>query len=177
MNTLLNCKRNIPHLISEINVKLRGKMSTDKSFEILLIEDNPADTRLIIELLDNCKIDNIKSVNNGITAMDYLYNRNEYKSCKKPSLILLDLGLPTKSGLEVLKEIKTDNKLKCIPVIILTGSTDNMDINKLYKQYATACIVKPIDLDEFKNYMHTFIDFWCNIVTLPEIDEGKPFME
>ena len=149
-------------------------MSTTENIEILLVEDNPADTRLIMELLDNCKITDVKSVDNGITAMDYLYNRNEYKNCKKPSLILLDSGLPAKSGLKVLEEIKTDNKLKCIPVIMLTGSTDNMNINKLYRQYANACIIKPIDLDEFKKYLCTFIDFWCNIVTLPK---EKPLME
>ncbi|WP_424356402.1 response regulator [Methanobacterium sp. MBAC-LM] len=148
-------------------------MSAPDNVEILLIEDSPADTRLIMELLDNCKITNIKSVDNGITAMDYLYNKNEYKNCKKPSLILLDSGLPAKSGLKILKEIKTDDKLKCIPVIILTGSTDDTNINNLYKQYANACIIKPIDLDDFKKYMCTFIEFWCNIVTLPKIDEKQ----
>ena len=106
-------------------------------------------------------------------AMDYLYNRNEYKNFKKPSLILLDLGLPMKSGFEVLEEIKTDDELKCIPVIVLTGSTDNKDINKSYDDYANACIVKPIDFDEFKDYMRIFIDFWCNIVTLPKANPRK----
>ena len=144
-------------------------INTKGSIEILLVEDDPADTRLITELLDNLEEININNVNNGIKAMDYLYNRNEYKNCKTPSLILLDLGLPMKSGFEILKEIKTDDKLKCIPVIVLTGSTDNKDINESYKDYVNACIVKPIDLDDFKNYMLTFIDFWCNIVTLPEV--------
>jgi two-component system, chemotaxis family, response regulator Rcp1 len=142
-------------------------MSTNDSIKILLIEDNPADMRLIIELLNKCEVTNVKSINNGITAMDYLCNRNEYKNCEKPSLILLDLELPMKNGFEVLKKIKTDDKLKCIPLIILTGSTDNNDINKSYKHYANACIVKPIDFDKFSDYMATFIDFWFNIVTLP----------
>ena len=118
--------------------------------------------------MNNLEGTNINNVNTGIEAMDYLYNRNKYKNCKKPSLILLDLGLPMKSGFEVLKEIKTDDKLKYIPVIVLTGSTDNKDINKSYKHYANACITKLLDFDEFKRYILTFIDFWCNIVTLPK---------
>ncbi|MCZ3364892.1 response regulator [Methanobacterium veterum] len=135
---------------------------------MLLVEDDPADTRLIIELWNELEGTNINSVNKGIDAMDYLYNRNKYKNCKKPSLILLDLGLPMKNGFEVLKEIKTDDELKCIPVIVLTGATDNKDINKSYEIYANACIVKPIDFDEFKNYMRIFINFWFKIVTLPK---------
>ncbi|MGB9980218.1 response regulator [Methanobacterium sp.] len=150
-------------------------MSTTDSVEILLIEDNPADARLILEMIDKYKETNAKYVNNGIAAMDYLYKRNEYKNCKKPSLILLDLGLPTKSGFEVLKEIKTDDKLKCIPVIILTGSTDNKDINESYKHYANACIVKPIDFDKIDDYMATFMDFWFNIATLPVIPKKIKF--
>jgi two-component system, chemotaxis family, response regulator Rcp1 len=141
-------------------------MSTTDSVEILLIEDNPADARLILELLDNCKGTNVKHVNNGIAAMDYLYDENEY-NCKKPSLIILDLELPMKNGFEVLKEIKADDILKCIPVIIITGSTDNKDINESYKHYANACIVKPIEFDKFNDYITTFMDFWFNIVTLP----------
>lgn len=146
-------------------------MSIDDGMEILLIEDNPADTRLIIELLNKCKATNVKSVSNGIAAMDYLYSRNKYKNCKKPSLILLDSGLPMKSGLEVLKEIKADDKLKCIPVIMLTGSVDDKNITRFYKHYANACINKPINLDEFKDYICTFKDYWFNIVTLPGINE------
>ncbi|MGB9979516.1 response regulator [Methanobacterium sp.] len=141
---------------------------------MLLVEDNPADTRLIIELLNNLKCININDVNNGIAAMDYLYNRNEYKDCETPSLILLDSGLPKKSGLTVLKEIKTDDELKCIPVIMLTGSVDTKNTDKLYDYYANACINKPFDLDKFKDYISTFIDFWFNIVTLP-VTPGKSF--
>jgi len=118
--------------------------------------------------LNNLDGTSINNVNSGVEAMDYLYNRNEYKNCKKPFLILLDLGLPMKNGFEVLKEIKTDDKLKCIPVIVLTGSTDNRDIIESYKNYANACIIKPIDFDRFKKYMLTFINFWCNIVNPSE---------
>ncbi len=123
--------------------------------------------------MNNLEGTKVNNVNSGIDAMDYLYNRNKYKNCKKPSLILLDLGLPMKSGFEVLEEIKTDDELKCIPVIVLTGSTDNKDINKSYKRHVNACMVKPIDYDEFKNYMRIFIDFWCNIVTLPKANTRR----
>ena len=100
--------------------------------------------------------------------MDYLHKKGKYKGCVTPSLILLDLNLPEKSGLEVLKEIKTDSILKCIPVIVLTNSNDNKDALKSYKHHANAYITKPIDHDKFKEYISTFKEFWLNNVQLPQ---------
>ena len=151
-------------------------MSSNENVDILLIEDNPADRCLIVEVLRSCNLTKVKCLSTGTAAMDYLYNRNEYKNCKKPSLILLDFQLPMKSGLEVLEEIKTDNKLKCIPVIILTGAVDDYDKNESYECRANAYITKSLDFDQFRKDMCIFVNFWFNIVSLPKIDEDKPRM-
>ncbi len=139
--------------------------------EILLVEDNPAETRLIMEVFDeNEHPVNITGVKDGIEAMDYLYKKGEYKNCKTPSLIILDLNLPKKSGIELLEEIKTDDKLRHIPVIVLTGSKDDNDIFESYEHYANACMSKSINFDEFRKDIRIFRNYWLNNVILPKND-------
>ena len=139
--------------------------------EILLVEDNPAETRLIMEVFDeNEHPVNITGVKDGIEAMDYLYKEGEYKNCKTPLLIILDLSLPKKSGIEVLEEIKTDNKLKHIPVVVLTGSKDDDDIFESYKHYANACMSKSANFDKFRKDIRAFRNYWFNNVILPKKD-------
>lgn len=146
-------------------------METPNIIDILVIEDNPDETSLIAKIIDIHKWNiNFNNVKDGIEAMDYLHKRGRYKDNKTPSLILLDLNLPKKSGLEVLKEIKTDNVLKCIPVIVLTISTDDKDILESYKYHANAYISKPDNLDKFIESIHTFKEFWFNIVQLHKIE-------
>ena len=138
--------------------------------EILLVEADPAAARIIIEVFNESKWNiNISRLNDGVEVMDYL-NKNKRKYNKLPSLILLELNLPRKSGYDVLKEIKTDDILKIIPVIILTNSRDNEDVYTSYEKRANAYIIKSINLNKFKENMIIFNEFWFNYVTLPKIE-------
>ena len=140
--------------------------------EILLVEDNPAEARLIAEVIGEFKIKNkITIATDGAEAMDYLNKKGEYSNRKCPSLVILDLNLPKKDGREILKEIKQHKKLKRVPVIILTISDDENDINSSYDNYASAFLTKPNDLKEFINLIGTFEDFWFKMATLPECED------
>jgi len=144
-------------------------MDVRNNIEILLIEDNLAETRLIIEVFnEDGNTSNIFGVRDGLEAMDYLHKKGKYKECKKPSLIILDLNLPKKNGMEVLKEIKTNNKLRHIPIIVMASSREDTDILKSYENYASAYIIKSINFDEFKKHMRVFKDYWFNCVALPK---------
>ena len=137
--------------------------------EVLIVEDNPADARLMIEAFD-CFADkcNVKVAEDGVKASDYLHKRGEYNDCKTPHLILLDLNLPRKNGRELLVEIKKDNNLKLIPVIILTTSNDEGDVCVAYSNYANAYIAKPTDFDEFEELIKIFEAFWFKMAILPK---------
>lgn len=136
--------------------------------EILLVEDNPADVRLTMEALKEEKIfNNLNVVNDGVEAMDYLNKKGKYSAAKRPDLILLDLNLPRKDGREVLSEIKGDEKLRVIPVVILTVSKAEEDILKTYNLHANCYISKPLDLTQFAKVARSIQDFWLTIVRLP----------
>lgn len=136
--------------------------------KILLIEDNPGDIRLIKESLkENKFLAELTVISDGEEAMDYLYKRNNYKDAASPDIILLDLNLPLKDGREILIEIKSDENLKRIPVIVLTSSSEEDDILKSYQNYANCFISKPVDLNNFINVMKSIENFWLTIVRLP----------
>jgi CheY-like chemotaxis protein len=142
------------------------------SIEILLIEDNPGDVRLTQVALQEAKVNNIMTVvGDGVAALAYLRKQGRYAQAKRPGLILLDLNLPLKSGFDVLNEIKTDEDLKLIPVVILTSSQAEQDIVRSYKLYGNAFITKPIDLDEFLAAVKSLEGFWLEIAKLPLIGE------
>ena len=139
-----------------------------KPVEILLIEDNPGDVRLTKEALKEGKVtNNLQVVKNGEEALDCLFQRGNFANCKRPDIILLDLNLPKIDGREVLKIIKTDGKLKQIPVVVLTTSKAEEDILKSYNYHANCYITKPIDMNEFLNVIRMTEDFWLTIVKLP----------
>ncbi len=139
-----------------------------KTVEILLVEDNPADARLVTEVFKDFKINNkLCHVKDGVEAMDYLHRKGEYSNTSKPDLILLDLNLPRKDGREVLKEIKEDEKLRCIPVVILTTSSAEEDILKTYCNHANCYIIKPVDFDQFIKVIQSIECFWLTMVQLP----------
>jgi Response regulators consisting of a CheY-like receiver domain and a winged-helix DNA-binding domain len=139
------------------------------TIEILLIEDNSDESSLIAKIIENNESNiNITRIENGLDAMGYLYKKEKYKHSKTPNLILLDLNLPKKDGREVLKEIKTDPKLKLIPVIVLTNSNDDNDVFESYGHYANAYLTKPTDFDKFNNDIMVFGEFWLNNATLPD---------
>jgi len=139
-----------------------------KPVEILLVEDNPGDARLAKEALKESKlINNLHHVIDGVEAMDFLNKKGIYSKSIRPDLILLDLNLPRKDGREVLAEIKNDDSLKRIPVVILTISQAEEDILKSYNLHANCFISKPIDLDQFIKVVKSIEDFWLTIVKLP----------
>ena len=136
--------------------------------EILLVEDNPADIRLIKEVFKDFTIQNeIRVVRDGIAAMEYLHKNGKYKNTSRPNLVLLDLNLPLKDGRDVLVEIKEDEDLKSIPVIILTTSNSPEDIAEAYRHYASCYITKPANLDNFIKVLKSLEDFWLNMMRLP----------
>ena len=136
--------------------------------EILLVEDSSGDARLALEAMKESKIRNrMHWVKDGVEAMDFLYRRGQYVQAPRPDVILLDLNLPKKDGREVLVDIKGDDNLKRIPVVILTMSQDAEDILNSYSDHANCYITKPIDLDQFMKVVKSIESFWLTIVKLP----------
>lgn len=136
--------------------------------EVLLVEDNPGDVRLTREALKDAKVANrLHVVEDGVAALDFLYRRAPYGDAPRPDLVLLDLNLPKKNGREVLAEIKSDEALKAISVVILTTSQAEEDIVRAYNLHANCYITKPVDFTQFTSIVRTIEDFWLTIVTLP----------
>ncbi len=141
-----------------------------KPIEILLVEDSPGDVRLTIEALKEAKVKNNLSVaKDGVEAMDFLHKTNQFKDAVRPDLILLDLNLPKKDGRELLAEIKSDDSLKRIPIVILTTSNSESDILKTYDLHANCYITKPVDFEQFYTVIKSIEEFWMTIVKLPKI--------
>lgn len=139
-----------------------------KPIEILLVEDNPGDVRLTREALKEAKvINNLNVIKDGMEALAYLRKEGPYAAAPRPHLILLDLNLPKRDGREVLATIKADEKLKRIPVVVLTTSQDEQDVLKSYNLHANCYITKPVDLDQFIRVVRSIEDFWLGIVVLP----------
>jgi chemotaxis family two-component system response regulator Rcp1 len=140
------------------------------SIDILLVEDNPGDVRLTVEALKEDKLqNNLHIVKDGIEAMAFLYQDGEYADAPRPDLILLDLNLPKKDGREVLEEIKADENLRRIPVVILTTSQAEEDVLKTYDLHANCYITKPVNLDQFAKVVQSIEQFWLTIVKLPTL--------
>ncbi|MCB4791520.1 MAG: response regulator [Elusimicrobia bacterium] len=136
--------------------------------EILLVEDNPGDIRLTTEALKEQKLyNNLHVVTDGVEAIAFLKKEGKYSKVPRPDLILLDLNLPKKDGREVLKEIKTDDSLKSIPVVVLTVSKSEEDILKSYNLHANCYISKPVDLTQFMKVAKSVQEFWFTMVKLP----------
>ena len=145
-----------------------NKHTRGKPIDILLAEDNEGDARLAKEAMRDSKIRNtICHVPDGVEAMAFLRREGKYAKAPRPDLILLDLNLPRKDGREVLADIKEDEDLKRIPVVILTVSNDEADILRSYNLHANCYITKPIDLAQFLNVVRSIEDFWLTIVKLP----------
>ncbi len=139
-----------------------------KVIDILLVEDNPGDVRLAQEALKESKVRNkLYVVEDGVEAMSFLRKQGRHTDVPRPDLILLDLNLPRKSGREVLAEVKTDDNLKRIPVVVLTVSRAEEDIVRSYDHHANCYITKPLDFSQFMEVTKTIEEFWLTIVKLP----------
>ncbi|MDB4909751.1 MAG: Response regulator, receiver [Gemmatimonadetes bacterium] len=136
--------------------------------EILLVEDNAGDVRLAREGLRECKLlNNLSVAEDGVKALAFLRQEGEYALAPRPDLIMLDLNLPRMDGREVLKEIKEDDDLKSIPVVILTTSKAEEDIVKSYALHANCYVTKPLAIEQFINVVQAIETFWFTIVKLP----------
>jgi len=138
--------------------------------EILLVEDNPGDVRLTREALRDSKLHNrLSVVEDGVEALAFLKREGHYNDSPRPDIILLDLNLPRKSGREVLEEIKQDEVLKRIPVVVLTTSEDERDVMASYNLHANCYITKPVDFSQFIIIVRNIKEFWFTIVRLPPV--------
>ncbi len=136
--------------------------------EVLLVEDNPGDAQLTRIALEDSKISiNLNVVEDGVEAMAFLRKQEKYVKAVHPDIVLLDLNLPRKDGREVLAEIKADEKLRRIPVVVLTTSQAEEDILKAYNLCANCYITKPVDFDQFVKIVQSIENFWFAIVKLP----------
>ncbi len=136
--------------------------------QILLAEDNPDDVELMREALVESKLDiGVHSVPDGVEAMAFLRREAPYEDAPKPDLLLLDLNMPRKDGREVLKEIRADDSLRGLPVVILTTSQAEQDISDAYDLCANCYVSKPVDFDQFMKVVGAIEQFWFTIVKLP----------
>ena len=144
-------------------------VDANRPVEILLVEDNPGDERLTREALKEGKVySNLHWVKDGVEAMEFLRREGKYKDVPRPDIILLDLNLPKKDGREVLQDIKNDDALKRIPVVVLTTSKAEEDVLRTYNLHANCFVTKPVDLDKFMVVVKSIDDFWLTVVTLPD---------
>jgi len=135
---------------------------------ILLVEDSKSDAVLIQRTLKGSKfLNEIHLVRDGVEASDFLYQRGQYGDAPRPDMILLDLNLPKKNGRELLSEIKADESLMTIPVVILTTSSDEVDILRSYQLRANCYLVKPVNLEQFVEVVKSVEHFWFALVELP----------
>ena len=140
----------------------------NRPVEILLVEDNPGDERLTREALKEGKVySNLFWMKDGVEAMEFLRRRGKHRDAPRPDIILLDLNLPKKDGREVLEEIKTDDDLKRIPVVVLTTSKAEEDVLRTYNLHANCYVTKPVDLEKFIVVVRSIDVFWLTVVTLP----------
>ena len=140
-----------------------------KPIELLLVEDSEPDVRLTIEALREARVKNrLWVVEDGVEAIDFLRRQNRHADAPRPDLILLDLNLPRKDGRQVLKEIKADDSLKRIPVVVLTTSKSEEDVLRAYNLHANCYITKPVDFNRFMEVVKSIETFWLTVVRLPD---------
>jgi chemotaxis family two-component system response regulator Rcp1 len=135
---------------------------------ILLVEDNPGDVRLTVEALRDAKVANeLHVVGDGEEAIKFLRQEGRYVDAPRPDIVLLDLNLPRLDGRDVLAAIKTDPELAKIPIIVLTSSSAERDIQQAYELHANCYVSKPVDFTEFIQAVRSLEGFWLKIVRLP----------
>jgi len=139
-----------------------------RPIEVLLVEDDPGDVLLIREAFEYNKVQNhISVVNDGEQALAFLRNEGQYADARRPDLVLLDLNLPRKDGREVLAEVKADDRLRTIPIVVLTTSEAEEDVLRSYELHANAYVTKPVDFERFVAIVRQIDDFFVSVVRLP----------
>ena len=144
-------------------------------FEILLVEDNPADADLTREgLSDGRLLHTLHHVTDGVQALQFLRREGKYADVPTPDLVLLDLNLPKMDGRQVLQAIKGDPVLRRIPVVVLTSSKAEADVIKSYDLHANCYMCKPVDLNQFLETVRQIEEFWLTVVRLPPHEGEAP---
>ena len=142
--------------------------SEGRPIKILLVEDSSHDSDLVLEAFKDFKVRNsVSVVEDGVMAMKFLRREGPHANAPRPDLIMLDLNLPCKDGREVLAEIKADNHLKTIPIVVLTNSRAEQDILRSYQENANCYINKPVGFNQFLEVVRSIEAFWFSVVTLP----------
>jgi two-component system response regulator len=145
-----------------------NNLTNTRPAEILLVEDNENDVELTrIGFKKSKLLLNLHHAKDGVECMEFLRKQGAYADAPRPDLILLDLNMPRMNGREVLKEVVADEALCTLPVIVLTTSTDDEEILKMYKLRCSSYIVKPVDLDQFLRVVQSLADYWFTVVVLP----------
>ena len=141
---------------------------TPRPIDILLVEDNPGDVHLTRVALRDAKVANsLQVVGSGEQALAVLRREGDHSGAPRPDLVLLDINLPMRSGIEVLSDIKSDPDLRRIPVVILTSSQAETDIVRAYDEHANCFVSKPLGLESFYEVINSIQEFWLAIVKLP----------
>lgn len=149
-----------------------GPPDSGRPADLLLVEDNPGDVRLVEEAFADASLTNtLHVVGDGEAALDFVHRRGEHADAPRPDLVLLDWGLPKVGGEEVLTEIKDDADLANIPVVVLSGSEAQEDVVRSYSEQANAYITKPVEPDTFIETVRSLEEFWLSVVRLPPTDE------
>lgn len=144
-----------------------------RPIQILLVEDSPTDAKLTLTALNLAKVANkVSHVEDGVDAMDFLRHQGKFAGSPRPDLILLDLNLPRKDGREVLEELKSDQDLSTIPVVVLTTSKAEQDVLRSYQLHANCYITKPVNFDQFLEVIQSIEHFWLSVVVLPGKENG-----
>ena len=145
---------------------MRNERTREKLLIILLVEDNLSHAEMIMRSFEDSRVAHkVYHVCDGEAALDYLFQRGDYADAKRspcPHLVLMDLRLPKIDGLDVLKEIKNSQRLRKIPVVILTTSAAEKDAAEAYNRYANSYLVKPVDFEKFTNMMNDMGFYWLN---------------
>lgn len=148
---------------------MAGQTATDP-VDILLVEDNDGDVRLIERAFEIRELPGtLHVVQTGDRALDWLYQRGEFVEAPRPDLVLLDLNLPATNGQDVLEDIRSRSRLQRLPVIVLTSSQSDDDLAIAYEAGANACLRKPVDPEEFMDLIQSFVEFWVSTVAFPHV--------
>lgn len=156
--------------ISHSNITNGGGFGMSRGgAQILLVEDSPTDAMIVREILSHASVPNVLHVvEDGILALQFLRREDAYRDAPRPDLVLLDLQLPRKNGQEVLQEVKADEDLRAIPIVVLSSSHEERDVLTAYRSFANSYITKPVDYDDFAEAVRLIERFWLKLATRVE---------